>query len=378
MTNNIVRILVLLLGLGVALQATPVRAAVRLGVTPSIVELSGNPGSSGSFELTVLNQGDEPFAIEIGAQDYDRAAPERSVPSWVEPKTTSASLAVAEQLPVSIMLTIPEDAKPGGYYATVSIATVTDTEGDNAAGISGQLLVPLLITVNGDFEKSGNIDQLIPVLELDGRLGFRTQVTNDGEIHWKPTGLVTITLADGDDYGTLDVEQFTLFPDTTQLMSTTSTLPVQPDEEFKASVALDYGEDDPLEAETEFTFAQNLTISGSACENLDRGPTMTTHLENAGSLGIISNLIMSVTTADGQPIGQTGQIGPEIALPTETTDIGADLPDRLQTGDYILTVAVQTGASADPIITEVPFSIGGTGPNVAPICENPTLEDEAA
>ncbi|HQY31204.1 MAG TPA: hypothetical protein PK691_07955, partial [Thermomicrobiales bacterium] len=104
---------------------------------------------------------------------------------------------------------------------------------------------------------------------------------------------------------------------------------------------------------------------------LDRGPTMAAKIDNTGSLGLITNVSMVVKSADGTPIGQTGMIGPNPVWPKTMGTVGTDLPDRLATGDYILTIQYQTGAATDPVSIDLPFSIGGTGPNVAPICPQP-------
>ena len=62
MKNKTIWVLVLSLALGAAFTAAPARADVTMGVTPSLIELSGKDGSTGEVELTVLNQGNEAFA----------------------------------------------------------------------------------------------------------------------------------------------------------------------------------------------------------------------------------------------------------------------------------------------------------------------------
>ena len=371
MRIRIVWTLVLSLAMGVAAQAAPVRGAVTIGVSPSIVELSGNPGSSGPVDLTVLNRGDESFDVTIKAIDYDRVDPSLSVPSWLTLAQNTAHLDIGGQAIIPITMAIPEDASPGGHYAAISITTGSgDAEGGSTA-ISGQLIVPYLITVEGKQTRKAEIERFNAFLELDGRLGFRTDVTNDGNIHWKPVGKAIVTKGDGSDYGNLDLEQYTIFPLGSGILTTSSTLPVGAGGAYKATAEIDYGSKKPVRAETTFTFASQLSVTGNACENLDRGPTMTANMINAGDLGVVSVVNMTITTGDGQPVGQTGIIGPNLVWPGETAIVGTDLPQRLQTGDYMLSIATQTGASPDPIITDVPFSIGGTGPNVAPICEQP-------
>ena len=371
MHRNLTILLALLFAFGTVAFAVPARAAITVGVSPSIVELSGKPDSTGSVDLNVLNQGDEPFDVTISSDVYDRA-PDRSNPEWLTPNPTTAHIDAGGATTVSVAIAIPKDADPGGHYATIKITTGAPDSSGNSAGISGQLVVPFLITVEGKYDRKAKIEHFAGFLELDGRLGFRAEVSNPGEIHWKPASTLTIKKGDGDSYGTLDVDNSTVFPATLATLSTTSTLPVTAGEKYKAEIDVDYGAKKPAKSKTEFTFTPNFTVSGSVCENLDRGPTITSTFVNSGDLGIISNVVMAIKQTDGTAIGSTGQIADNLIWPSSTVPVATDLSDRLPTGDYVLTVQYQTGAAADPVSVDVPFSIGGTGPNVAPVCPAPS------
>jgi hypothetical protein len=328
-------------------------------------------------DLTVLNQGEEPLDVTIAAEPFNRVDPALSVPEWLSLDQTTAHVDAASQAIVKVSISIPDDATPAGRYASVAITTgAPDSEGGSTS-VSGRLVVPFLITVEGDLERNAEIERFAAVMELDGRLGFRTEVSNDGNIHWQSGGMAIVNKGDGSDYGTLEFEQNRIYPQSSATLATTSTLPMEPGGEYTATAELNYGVEDPVTAETEFIFTASLTVNGSACENLDRGPTMAANLVNDGDLGVITSVNMTVATADGMPIGQTGALGPDIAWPGETTAISAVLPDRLQTGDYVLVIETLTGASAEPTVVEVPFSIGGTGPNVAPLCPQPESTPDA-
>jgi hypothetical protein len=367
-------VLVLSLVIGAAYSAAPVRADVTMGVTPSLVELSGKDGSTGEIELTVLNQGDEAFDATLTTQQYNRADLSLSVPDWLTVEPASVQVEPGGQATVTVSIAIPEGEPSGSRYAGVAITSGSVQEEGSGATVAGELVVPFLITVEGEgkLERKAEIERFAPVIELDGRLGFRTLVHNAGNIDWQASGKAIVNKADGSDYGNLDFAQSRVYPQGSTLLTTTSTLPVEAGAEFSTIAEIEYGADDPVEAETEFTFTPELAVTGSACENLDRGPTMTATLDNSGDLGIMTNLTMTIAGADGQAIARANAPAADIAWPNETTSIPVDLLDRLPTGDYTLTIDVQTGASAEPMTQTIPFSIGGTGPNVAPICEQPT------
>ena len=366
-------VLVLSLALGAAFSAAPVRADVTMGVTPSLVELSGKDGSKGEVELAVLNQGNDVFDATITTQQYNRADLSLSVPDWLSVEPATVQVEPGGQVIVTVSINIPAGERSGSRYAGVAITSGSVQEEGTAASVSGELVVPFLITVEGDgeLERHAEIERFAPVLELDGRLGFRALVSNSGNIDWQATGKAIVDMANGSDYGDLDFSQSRVYPQGSTLLSTLTTLPIEAGAAFQSTAEIDYGAKKPATAEANFTFTPHLSVTGSVCENLDRGPTLTTDLINDGDLGVLSNVTMSISTAEGQGIGQTNPAAPDIAWPMEMTSIPVDLLERLPSGAYVLTIQVQHGGSEEAITENIPFSIGGTGPNVAPICEQP-------
>jgi hypothetical protein len=373
MRTRIIWTLLLTLMLGTATQAVPVRAAISISVSPSIVEVSGKAGATGAVELNVSNGGDESFDVAITIGPYDEVDPGLSVPTWLTVDHTSLHADPGGRASIHVSIAIPKGELTGSRYATVAISTAPPDGQGNSTAISGKLVVPFLITVDGKgkLSRKAEIERYAPVIELDGRLGFRAELSNGGNTHWKGSGTNVISKTDGSTYGTLDFDPSTVFPNGTWVLSTTSTLPIEPGAKYKASIEVNFGSKKPKKAETEFTFTPQLSVAGSVCENLDKGPTVSASLINDGDLGIIGVVNMFVVAQDGPDGGQTGTLGPETAWPKDTTVVDADLGNRLPSGDYKLIIQVQTGASADPIVQEIPFSIGGTGPNVAPVCPQP-------
>jgi hypothetical protein len=364
--------LVLSLAMGVAAQATPVRAEITLGVSPSIVELSGEPGQNATVDIEVLNQGDEAFDATAEPVPYGRVDASLSAPEWLSVAQSSIHTEPGGSATVSVTVAFPEDQPSGARYAGLSIKTVAGDAASGQSGVTGGIVVAFLMTVEGEgeLERSGEINRFAAVLEMDGRLGFRAELSDTGNIHWDANGMAFVKKEDGSDYGSLEFQPARAFPQGVAVSATSSTLPVEAGASFTASAEFDYGADDPLTAETEFTFTPDFAVDGSICENLDRGPTITTELINNGDLGIMFGTRIIIATADGQPLGQSNPGDPQVAWPNDTSSSFADLPDRLPSGDYLMSIEAVTGTGA-PVIAEIPFAIGGSGPNVAPICPQP-------
>ena len=63
-------------------------------------------------------------------------------------------------------------------------------DADGTAGVSGRILVPVLLTVHGegDLTRRPVFERAALFLEQDGRLGGRVAVHNDGNVHVPLTG----------------------------------------------------------------------------------------------------------------------------------------------------------------------------------------------
>ncbi|MGH2562322.1 MAG: hypothetical protein ACRDJH_24950, partial [Thermomicrobiales bacterium] len=124
---------------------------------------------------------------------------------------------------------------------------------------------------------------------------------------------------------------------------------------------------DPIEVEGEFTVEPVLDISASICENFDGGPIVSVDLINGGDLGLAPVLTMTLTNDTGLEFVTLQPKERVIGWPKMTTQEEFDIPERLVTGNYTLRIQALIVDGLDPVVTELPFSIGGE--NAAPLCE---------
>jgi P pilus assembly chaperone PapD len=70
--------LALSISAGVVLWAHPAKAEVTISVSPSLTEFRAVPGNTGEQQITVFNDGDEPFAVTVSVREYGGAPQELS------------------------------------------------------------------------------------------------------------------------------------------------------------------------------------------------------------------------------------------------------------------------------------------------------------
>ncbi len=125
---------------------------------------------------------------------------------------------------------------------------------------------------------------------------------------------------------------------------------------------------EPVTVEQEVTIDPQLGASATICENLDRGPTVTLTQRNTGSIGLVPLIELTLTDGAGSLVATIQSQEGLVAWPGESTEAQIEGLPQLTGGDYLITVTANIVQGLDPIVTEVPFSIGGFGENVAPLC----------
>ena len=127
----------------VAHAQSPANNTVR--VSPSVSELSVNPGEASTKKFTVANQGLKVFSFQIYIapysvihEDYDASfepLPGRApVREWINvQKPTQDSLAPGKYADVPFSVVVPINAKPGGY--SLVIFTETNSAAQTDSGV---------------------------------------------------------------------------------------------------------------------------------------------------------------------------------------------------------------------------------------------------
>lgn len=365
---------VVLLGTVAGGLSTSAGATISFSVSTGLVDLTGAPGSTGSQELLIRNDGDESLELRIAVEPNPSVSSDRSAVAWLSLETDALTIQSGDGASFRVQITIPDDVESGGYYARVTLTSATDEAADNVTAVAGQLAVGFMITVDGrgEIEQSAAIGRFAAVLEQDGRIGFRVELINNGNVHLiNPSGIIEVVDDAGASYGNLPIpETIPLLPGNTSVMSTQGSLPMTAGAAYRAEAGISYsGLETPLTASTDFMIeplleAGNITI----CENLDRGPTLTVELANSGTIGLQPVVFMQVSTADGTSLGSAPVATGQLLWPDEGRVLSIDFPERLPSGEYRLLTTVSFDPLGESIVLDTPFQIGGIDGDPVPFC----------
>lgn len=375
-----VALIALLVGLLTGLSATPARADISFSVSPGLLDLRATPGASGAQELLVSNTGSERVTLAVAIESVPSAPPERSAVTWLTPSVAALAIEPGQQETVEIDIDVPDRVASGGYYARVTLTTISNEAGANQAAIAGQLGVGFMLTIEGDgkIDRTARIVRVAPVLESDGRIGFRMVVVNDGNVHMiAPGGRVEVTSAGGSPFGSLEFPEATpLLPGAEVMLRAQGSLPLSLGAEYGATATFTYRdgseEGGAITHEIDFSVEPTLLLSPTTvCENLDRGPTLTVSFENGSDLALQPQVTIALFADASGSLGAAPLGGAELLWPGEAREIAVDFPDRLVSGGYRLVTTVAFDPRGEPLVQETPFQIGGLTGTPAPLCAGP-------
>lgn len=156
--------LVLALSLGVLITFSP-RFVSALTITPVRLEIAGDPGQTVTQEMTLVNERTTSETFYSTYANFE-ASGETGTPTFVDAKDdlgtwmdapTSVVLGPGESRIIPVKINIPQNAEPGGHFASIFWGTTPKdgTPGEVSIGAKTGMLV--LLRVNGEVSESGGV-----------------------------------------------------------------------------------------------------------------------------------------------------------------------------------------------------------------------------
>jgi hypothetical protein len=198
-----------------------------LEIGPPVINLSADPGQTIKTTISIRDISNTNLLVKGQVNDFV-ADGEDGTPkilldaNEVSPYSLKGWLSTlpdmvlkpkeVHELPISI--SVPSNASPGGYYGIVRFTGTPPDLNGTGISLSASLGSLILMTVNGNATHKLSVAEFSvnhngsggPVFE-SAPLKFVTRLSNSGNIHETPSGLVTITDMFGHQLATLSVNQ---------------------------------------------------------------------------------------------------------------------------------------------------------------------------
>jgi hypothetical protein len=195
--------LILFLGIALALSAFPV-SVDALTLTPVRFELSAEPGEVITKEILLINEEDAGSYFYSSFANFEAqgdsgvpsfATPTEGLGTWMDTDLDSVYLEPGQQRIVNLTISVPQNAEPGGYFASLFWGT-SPSEIGSGIGVGSQTGILVLLSVKGEVREEAG---LINFNTIDNKffhqtlpVDFEYRFRNDGGDRIKPEGTLTI------------------------------------------------------------------------------------------------------------------------------------------------------------------------------------------
>lgn len=201
------------LSAGLIQKSSAQTAGQALEISPPVITLTANPGETVSTRVLVRNVSSSNLVVTGEANDFvaagedgtpkvildDNEASPYSMKDWIA-IPGRVTLVPREIKTMNLTIRVPADASPGGHYGVIRFTgTPPNLEGQGVA-LSASLGSLILLSVNGDVTHNLSINEFTAA--KDGKKGtfFESlplqliqRLKNDGNVHERPSGAITIT-----------------------------------------------------------------------------------------------------------------------------------------------------------------------------------------
>ena len=212
--------------------ATPINAQTdnpssALGVSPAIIEEVLSPGQSTTVPVTVFNLTNIPLPIRGAVRSFidtpDNLSLEKlevfDSSNWFSLSQSDFILQPNQERTLTVTITPPENAEPGGHYATIyfqplipqSALSTRSLYVSNRVGVLAFLILP------GDISEKLTVSTIkTPEFTQYGPIEITVTLTNSGNIHAFPSGIITITNMFGKESAQIPITPGFVLPDSSR------------------------------------------------------------------------------------------------------------------------------------------------------------------
>lgn len=194
-------------------QALDLNDSITL--SPSKIEITADPNQSLRREFTIKSYTTEDLNVSLRFENLvEGDASKYPLTPYLSASKRNFTLPAQGQVIVPIIINLPADIPPGGFYGTAlfSITQINDEEETGEARVVTRLAPLLFLRVNGEVKESGSL--------LDAKFidqTFYLTYENTGNIYLNPYGVIEVKNKLSKKQFTLQVDPWFVLPGATRI-----------------------------------------------------------------------------------------------------------------------------------------------------------------
>lgn len=200
----ILALIVLIFAVALKAQTPPIGITVH----PTNLDINLTPGSPQKGTIFLRNHTKQTIAIKTVLRNFTAQGEQGSVQitsaedtpfslaSWIKVTPEKVDVSPNQEVAFTYTVTAPENAEPGGHFGSIIFATIPSSTVTGSAGstVSQEIATLFLARIPGIVDERSTILSFEPQKKFYefGPVTFDLRVKDEGGVHIRPAGVVTI------------------------------------------------------------------------------------------------------------------------------------------------------------------------------------------
>jgi len=232
---------------------------ITLSISPQTFDISANPGEVITNSFRVVNGTDDSVALtstpknfnvsgEKGGVELTEEDTNWSVADWITVTPSVTTVDARGQAFFDFTVAIPEGAEPGSHFGAIVLRSDPEPLNDTGPSVAQEIGPLILVSVAGDVTQEANIESFgsSRAFWFSSPVELDTRVQNTGNIHFKPTGTITIKNMFGGEVTTINLTEQNVLPDSVRQLVNEWDPGLTSFGRYTADLSLVYGDDDTI------------------------------------------------------------------------------------------------------------------------------------
>ncbi len=240
---------------------------VSLGISPQLLDLTANRGETlqNTFRLTNASAATVDIVTtpknftprgEEGAVDLTIDSTNFSLADWISVQPERVVIEPGQTQDFDVTIDVPENAESGSHFGSVVFQTVPPEDETADALVSQEIAPVILVKISGETFEAADIEEFKTDNSSYGSnptVSFISRIENTGNVHFKPTGKITIKNMWGDEVEVIELDRRNVLPDSIRQFTSEWNPEGTLFGRYSATLTVVYGDNDEIKtAETSF------------------------------------------------------------------------------------------------------------------------------
>lgn len=210
--------------------ATFAQESLTLSVSPTLFEMTANPGQEWKSSVRIINSNNYDIRVYVDVTNFEaqgetgqvkflplfkEESTGNTLAEWIQYDKAEIIVPAERTTEVPFTIKIPDQADPGGHFAAILIGTKSLDQGSKQTVVETSQVVTSLVflRVTGDVNEQGSIREFRSTKSIAEKpeMSFDLRFENKGNVQILPQGEIKILNMWGQERGVIPVNRQTMF-----------------------------------------------------------------------------------------------------------------------------------------------------------------------